>query len=302
MQEAKIEAALRICNILPAHLFEETINILSKIDQNLTNNILINKEGPIKIKFDSEEKKYYLGNMFNKEKDSYRSPYTNMYYPEHFPNSYIPSESLRTLEILYNEVFDRYRKSYYISGLSSVYLWPNPVEDGFVACFLIKKKENYDNCTSIIWEATHLIQVNISHLTIHYQISTTLNFTITRKNEITLSASINKALENPKKISNINLIKDKYFHMENMGKMIESIENSLRKSIEYIYFPKINDILNSIRFNDFFGYHTESNLNVQNLHSISSNIALSKESIQKELKLKLKDKSLNDGTEYSLHT
>ncbi|KAI4837802.1 F-actin-capping protein subunit beta [Plasmodium brasilianum] len=302
MEEAKIEAALNICNALPSHLFEETIRILSRIDQNLTNNILINKEGPIKIKFDSKEKKYYLGNMFNKEKDSYRSPYTNIYYPDHFPNGYVPSEQLRSLEIAYNEVFDRYRKAYYINGLSSVYLWPNPIEDGFVACFLIKKKEKYDEITCMTWEATHLIQVNITHLVIHYQISTTLNFSVTRQNDIILSASINKALENPKKISNINLIKDKFYHMENMGKMIEGIENSLRKSIEYIYLSKINDILNSLRLNDLI-YHTQYNDHkIRNFNSISSNISLSKDTVQDELKLKLKSKNLSTPTEYSVNT
>ncbi|ANQ08785.1 Capping protein (Actin filament) muscle Z-line [Plasmodium coatneyi] len=304
MEEAKIEAALHMCNILPAHLFEETIKLLSKVDQNLTNNILINKEGPIKIKFDSEQNKHYLGNMFNKEKDSYRSPYSNRYYPEHCPNGYIPSESLRTLEMLYNEMYDRYRKAYYIGGLSSVYLWPNPIEEGFVACFLIKKKENYDTCTSLTWEGTHLIQVSITHVTIHYQISTTVNFFIKKKNEMTLSASINKALETPKKVSNVNLVKDKYFHMHNMGKMIEGIENSLRKSIEYIYLPKMNDILNSIRMDDSFssGLHNGDRRADQNLRAISSNIALSRESIQDELRQKLKSRELDTGAEYSLRT
>ncbi|GAB66892.1 f-actin capping protein beta subunit [Plasmodium cynomolgi strain B] len=283
MEEAKIEAALHICNILPAHLFEETIKLLSKVDHNLTNNILINKEGPIKIKFDSQQNKHYLGNMFNKEKDSYRSPHSNRYYPEHCPNGYIPSESLRTLEMLYNEMYDRYRKAYYIGGLSSVYLWPNPIEEGFVACFLIKKKENYDTCTSLTWEGTHLIQ---------------------KKNEMTLSASINKALETPKKVSNVNLVKDKYFHMHNMGKMIEGIENSLRKSIEYIYLPKMNDILNSIRMDDSFssGWNNADGRAAQNLRAISSNIALSRGSIQDELRLKLKSRELDNGEEYSLRT
>ncbi|SBS84421.1 F-actin-capping protein subunit beta, putative [Plasmodium ovale] len=301
MEEAKVEAALDICNILPAHLFEETIKILSKIDQDLTNKILVNKEGPIKIKFDSEEKKYFLGNMFNKEKDSYRSPYTNMYYPDHLPHSYIPSEPLRSLEILYNEIFDRYRKAYYINGLSSVYLWPNPVEDGFVACFLIKKNEIYDKNTYLDWEGTHLIQVNLTHLVVHYQISSTLNISISRKNEIILSASINKALENPKKISDINLIKDKYFHMENMGKMIEGIENSLRKSIEYIYLPKMNGILNSLRYNDYMDI-TQNGHNGTQMQHISNDLTFQKGHVQDELREKLKSKNLSIGKEYLLNT
>ncbi|VWU52380.1 F-actin-capping protein subunit beta, putative [Hepatocystis sp. ex Piliocolobus tephrosceles] len=298
MTETKIEAALNICNILPVHLFEETINILSKIDKNLTNNILINKEGPIEIKYDEKEKKFFLGNVYNKEKNSHRSPYSNIYYPEHFPNSYIPSEPLRSLEILYNDIFDNYRKTYYIDGLSSVYLWPNPVEDGFVACFLIKKKENYDKNISLTWESIHLIQANITYLAIHYQISSTLNISIKKENEILLTCSINKALENPKKISDVNLIKNKYFHLTNIGKMIEGIENSLRKSTEYIYLSKINDIFNSLRYNDLFYGNEQVEKQMECTNGVNDHLYLQKESIQEELKQKFKDRQIGPTTEY----
>ncbi|CDO63054.1 f-actin capping protein beta subunit, putative [Plasmodium reichenowi] len=288
MNKDKMEAALNICNTLPGHVFDDTIKMLSRIDQSITNNILINKEGSIKIKYDKEENKYYLGNMFNKEKDSYRSPYTNIYFPEHYINSYVPPEHLRTLEILYNNIFDRYRKAYYMNGLSSVYLWPNPIEDGFVACFLIKKEEIFDKETNIEWEATHLIQVNIRNLNVYYQISCTINFEIKKYNDnLLLSGNINKALENSKKVTDLYLIKDQYFHMENMGYLIECMENSLRKSIEYIYILKIQDMLNSIKHYNFTNHLTYNNSN-KNISNISNSLIFSREYIQKELQTKIK--------------
>ncbi|SPJ09021.1 F-actin-capping protein subunit beta, putative [Plasmodium sp. DRC-Itaito] len=293
MNNEKMEAALNICNTLPGHVFDDTIKMLSRIDQNITNNILINKEGSIKIKYDKEENKYYLGNMFNKEKDSYRSPYTNIYFPEQYINSYVPPEHLRTLEILYNKIFDRYRKAYYMNGLSSVYLLPHPIEDGFVACFLIKKKEIFDKETNIKWEATHLIQVNITNLKVHYQISCTINFEIKKNDNLILSANINKALENSKKISDIYLFKDQYFHMENMGYLIECMENSLRKSIEYIYILKIQDMLNSIKSYNFthpIKYHNSN----QNISNISDTIIMfCRQNMQKELQTKMKQVKKN---------
>lgn len=301
MEKARLEAALDICNILPENLFEQTTKLLSKIDPNLTNNVLINKEGSLKIKFDTQEKKYYLANMFNKEKDSYRSPHSNTYFPKNYNNCYMPSEPLRNLEILFNEAFDKYRKTYYIDGLSSVYLWPNPVDEGFVGSFLIKKTENYDKETNIVWDATHITQVSITQLTIHYQISSTINFCVSKNNESVLSGCITKTLENPKQILNINKLKDKLFHIENIGKMIETIENSLRKSIEYIYISKINDILNCIRFNELI-CDSEYDERMNKLQYICDSIASSKETVADELKLKFKDKNINVEDQFSIET
>lgn len=301
MERARLEAALDICNILTPNLFEETTNLLLKIDSHLTNNVLIHKEGPLKMKFDSKEKKFYLANMFNKEKDSYRSPHSNIYFPENYSNCYMPSEPLRNLEILFNEVFDRYRKAYYINGLSSVYLWPNPIDEGFVGSFLISKTEIYDENTNIVWDATHITQVSITQLTIHYQISSTINFCILKKNETILSGCITKTLENPKKILNVNKIKNKLFHIENIGKMIESIENSLRKSIEYIYISKINDVLSCIRFNELI-CDSEYDERMSKLQYICGAIVSSKESVADELKLKLKDKKISVDDQLSIET
>ncbi|SOV11997.1 F-actin-capping protein subunit beta, putative [Plasmodium gaboni] len=302
MNEDKIEAALNICNTLPGHLFDDTIKMLSRIDQNITNNILINKEGSIKIKYDKEENKYYLGNMFNKEKNSYRSPYTNIYFSEQHINGYVPPDHLRTLEILYNKIFDRYRKAYYMNGLSSVYLWPNPIEDGFVACFLIKKKDIFDKETKIKWEATHLIQVNITNYIIHYQISSTINFEIKQNHNLILSGNINKALENSKKVSDLYLLKDQYFHIQNIGYLIECMENSLRKSIEYIYILKIQDMLNSIKYYNFIDhitYHNNNNNKKKKkiLSNISHSLIFSRENIQNELQSKMKEIKKNSINE-----
>lgn len=299
MDKIKLEAILDICNILPSNLFEQTIKILSKVDSHLSNTVLINKEGPLKTRFDTEEKKYFLVNMFNKEKDSYRSPYSNMYFPENLTNCFFPSEPLRNLEILCNEVFERYRKAYYINGLSSVYLWPNPVDEGFVGAFLIKKKEDYDESTSITWEATHITQVCITQLMIHYQISSTINFIITKKNETTLSGCIVKTLENPKKILDMNKLKDKMFHIENIGKMIETIENSLRKSVEYIYISKINDILNCTRFSDLIP-NTNYDEKMNKLQKLCSVVGSTRFIVQDELKGVMKNKVLG-MEEYSFN-
>lgn len=70
--------------------------------------------------------------------DRRRSPWSNKYQPA-LPDGFLPSDSLRALEVEANELFDAYRELYYEGGTSSVYLWD--LDSGFAGCFLIKKSK-----------------------------------------------------------------------------------------------------------------------------------------------------------------
>ncbi|KOB85707.1 hypothetical protein PFDG_01195 [Plasmodium falciparum Dd2] len=72
-----------------------------------------------------------------------------------------------------------------------------------------------------------------------------------------------------------------------MGYLIECMENSLRKSIEYIYILKIQDMLNSIKYYNFTNHLTYNNTN-KNISNISNSLIFSRENIQKELQTKIK--------------
>ena len=72
-----------------------------------------------------------------------RSAWSNKYQPS-LPDGFLPSDSLRALEVEANELFDAYRELYYEGGTSSVYLWD--LDNGFAGCFLIKKSESFCFC------------------------------------------------------------------------------------------------------------------------------------------------------------
>ena len=78
----------------------------------------------------------YLLCDYNRDGDSYRSPWSNKYYPP-LDDVFYPSDQLRALEVEANELFDIYRELYYDGGTSSVYLWD--LDHGFAGCFAIKK-------------------------------------------------------------------------------------------------------------------------------------------------------------------
>ena len=66
--------------------------------------------------------KDYLLCDYNRDGDSYRSPWTNSYDPP-LDDGAMPSERLRRLEVDANAAFDQYREMYFEGGVSSVYLW-----------------------------------------------------------------------------------------------------------------------------------------------------------------------------------
>ncbi|GJR64833.1 probable F-actin-capping protein subunit beta [Tanacetum coccineum] len=113
---------------------------------------------------DEDSGKEFILCEYNRDADSYRSPWSNKFHP-HLEDGMYPSEELRKLEVEANEVFTIYRDQYYEGGISSVYLWEEDDNEGFVACFLIKKdgskyahgKRGYLHEGG--WEAIHVIQV-----------------------------------------------------------------------------------------------------------------------------------------------
>lgn len=106
----------------------------------------------------------YLLCDYNRDGDSYRSPWSNQFDPpldeagsggvgaggnEGAGEGAIPSERVRKMEVKANEAFDVYRDLYYEGGVSSVYFWN--LDDGFAGVVLLKKGKRlscYD-CMSV---------------------------------------------------------------------------------------------------------------------------------------------------------
>lgn len=131
---------------------------------------------------------------YNRDGDSYRSPWTNEYEPPLEDGGFKPSRALRTLEEKANHVFDSYRQLYYdgeflfsfLSGLpfllfltdlfsffltclltyssnqggvSSAYLWDQE-DGGFAGCFLLKKEvmEPQRRVSQGCWDSIHVVE------------------------------------------------------------------------------------------------------------------------------------------------
>ena len=131
---------------------------------------------------------------YNRDGDSYRSPWSNKSFPDASGGEPYPSTQLRELEKAANDAFDTYRDMYYEGGLSSVYLWDWKARRLQVACCsrkvtrLLRRHRNHLLCFTIendmkgsrgVWDSIHVIQVTPSGSKALYVLTSTVLLTLT---------------------------------------------------------------------------------------------------------------------------
>ena len=122
---------------LPPQQVEENLNkLLDLVHPDLVDDLLSAIDQPLKVRQCVQTGKDYLICDYNRDGDSYRSPWSNEYDPA-LPDGAMPSPALRKLEVAANDAFDTYRELYYEGGVSSVYTFD--IEDKFAVVVLIKK-------------------------------------------------------------------------------------------------------------------------------------------------------------------
>lgn len=123
--------------------------------------LLSSVDQPLKIATDKKCGKDYLLCDYNRDGDSYRSPWSNSYDPP-LEDGALPSERLRKLEVDANQAFDQYREMYFEGGVSSVYLWD--LDHGFAGVVLIKKGGDGSKKIMGSWDSIHVVEVQVRML------------------------------------------------------------------------------------------------------------------------------------------
>jgi len=214
---------------------------------NLVEDLLSAVDQPLKVAHDKESKRDYLLCDYNRDGDSYRSPWSNKYDPP-LSDGAVPSAKLRQQESQANDAFDVYRDLYFEGGVSSVYMWD--LDNGFAACILIKKTQDQSKKGQPMkgtWDSIHVIEVDekAKKGSGHYKLTSTVMLGIETENEstgrISLAGSLTRQEE---KDVNIDLNNT---NLTNIGRMVEDMENKLRTTLEIIYFGKTKDIVNDLR-------------------------------------------------------
>ena len=240
----KLDYALDLMRRLPPQQIEKNLTSLIDLVPHLCEDLLSAIDQPLKMARDKKVGKEYLLCDYNRDGDSYRSPWSNTYDPP-FEEGIQPSDRLRKLEIEANSAIEQYREMYFDGGVSSVYFWDN--DFGFAGAVLIKKAGDSSNQKiKGCWDSIHVIEVQERSTSskVHYKLTSTVMLWLqTNKSGsgmMNLGGSLMRQKEQDASTTDST-------HIANIGRMIEEMENQIRQSLNTIYFDKTKSILNSLR-------------------------------------------------------
>jgi len=190
----------------------------------------------------------------NRDGDSYRSPWSNAYFPP-LDDGFRPPERLRLLEIHANEVFDAYRELYYgkSTSVSSVYLWEKDGNEesgaGFAGAILIRNKMDENN----YWNSIHVVDVTMGKGKVcSYNLTSTILLSLTPNDEETKPQLQSQSTNVSGSISRHNIREyaignDNSGHIINIGKFVEDVECNMRSELDGLYIQKTKSIVGTIR-------------------------------------------------------
>ncbi|KAI6785907.1 F-actin-capping protein subunit beta-like protein [Emericellopsis cladophorae] len=238
--------------LTPKHVATH-INSIISIAPDLTEDLLASVDQPLTIKRCRDSGREYLLCDYNRDGDSYRSPWSNKFDPpldvgglggvnEGAGEGAVPSERVRKMEIKANEAFDIYRELYYEGGVSSVYFWN--LDDGFAGVVLLKKSSTPGGNSEGVWDSIHVFEAIERGRTTHYKLTSTVILNLSSSadlGELDLSGNMTRQLEQDLPVDNDDS------HIANVGRLVEDMELKMRNLLQEVYFGKARDVVGDLR-------------------------------------------------------
>lgn len=248
MSKDQLKACLNVMRRMPPSQAEANLSGLVNLVPDLEDELLSRVDQPLVIKSDAESGRPYLLCDYNRDGDSYRSPWSNKYDPpiEDDDGGVMPSPALRGMEVEANEVFDAYREMYFGGGVSSVYFWDHG--DSVAACWLIKKEipEGGRYVQGGAWDSIHVVEVqNRPEGKSQYKLTSTVMLTMKIKRAEIGVADLSGNLTR-QATKELPVTRDQT-HVVNMGGLIEEMETSLREAMDSLYITKTKEIVSGMR-------------------------------------------------------
>ncbi|ORX51609.1 F-actin capping protein, beta subunit [Hesseltinella vesiculosa] len=226
----------------PQNVEENLAKLLDLVHPDLVDELLSAIDQPLKVKQCTKSGKDYLVCDYNRDGDSYRSPWSNEYDPP-LQDGALPSPTLRKLEVAANDAFDTYRELYYEGGVSSVYTFD--IEDKFAMVVLIKKVGDGVRRMKGAWDSIHVFEVQERGRNAHYKLTSTVMLYMITDTQV--SGNINLSGSMTRQMEQDHPVDDPSAHIANVGRMVEEMESKMRHSLQEVYFGKTKDIVNDLR-------------------------------------------------------
>ncbi|KAI8872081.1 F-actin capping protein, beta subunit [Ramicandelaber brevisporus] len=283
--DQQLEHATDLMRRLPPQNIEANLANLLDLVPDLSEDLLDQLDQPLKVKHCERTGREYLICDYNRDGNSYRSPWSNEYYDPPNPNGGLPPPNLRKLEVAMNDAFGVYRDLYYESegSVSSVYLWQIPENDGalggasgsgngggFAGVVLIKKINDGYRGMKGAWDSIHVFEVSESGISATYRLtSTVMLYTATTGSTAAAAvAAVNAAhdirtdkesdlshLGTMNLSGNLTRTDERSMtvtdgatqHIANIGRMVEDMEHKMRNTLQEVYFGKTRSIVAELR-------------------------------------------------------
>jgi capping protein (actin filament) muscle Z-line, beta len=265
MADAQFDASLDLLRRLPPNLIPQSLSSLTTLLPNLTEDLLSSVDAPLSTAIDPTSNRPYLLCDYNRDTDSYRSPWSNKFYPplpsEIASEATYPSERIRNLEVELNTAFDVYRQMYYEGGISSIYLWD--LDEGFAGVVLLKK--TLEGTESAAWDSIHVFEVDERRTvgsqgkSAHYKLTSTVILHLAQnssstgsssgsgKDDMTLAGSMTRQLESTLPLTPTGSSSSDNAHTLNIGRLVEDMEGKMRNLLQEVYFGKAKDVVGDLR-------------------------------------------------------
>ncbi|NXC12593.1 CAPZB protein, partial [Corythaeola cristata] len=238
--DQQLDCALDLMRRLPPQQIEKNLSDLIDLVPSLCEDLLSSVDQPLKIARDKVVGKDYLLCDYNRDGDSYRSPWSNKYDPP-LEDGAMPSARLRKLEVEANNAFDQYRDLYVSSTVQS------PLLSLFPSAGMHKQSSVGVSSLTFPWAAQNRINIEekSSGRTAHYKLTSTVMLWLqtnkTGSGTMNLGGSLTRQMEKDETVS------DSSPHIANIGRLVEDMENKIRSTLNEIYFGKTKDIVNGLR-------------------------------------------------------
>ncbi|MCQ2818060.1 MAG: F-actin-capping protein subunit beta [archaeon] len=258
-----IEKCIQLNQLLPVSELDKNIDaisnaiydyddLLNEFLQKVDNRTTVSKEDP---------KGDFIKCEQNREGDSYRSPFSNKFFPP-TSDGRPPSGDLRKLEERLNEMFKVYVKNYYSPmTLCSCYCWDlgSSIKDGYGVAVVIKTSINHSSSLNNgKWDSSNVMTVKFTEeggkIKGQFSLVTSVNIGVGFRSKVSGDLSLSGAIaRSSQKTKQIKKYDDLVAQTEIIGEMIEDMESNLRATINEVYIQKSKAIIDTARANPTYG-------------------------------------------------
>mmetsp|Transcript_13844 Transcript_13844/g.15277 ORF Transcript_13844/g.15277 Transcript_13844/m.15277 type:complete len:288 (+) Transcript_13844:27-890(+) len=242
--DANLTAALNLLRRMPPQHIKRHLEGVLDLCPDLCEELLEQVEIPLLIAFDSSAQRDYILCDYNRDGDSYRSPWSNSYFPP-LSDGFKPCDKMRKLEQELNEAFDIYRELYYEGGVSSAYCWLTEGND-YAFCVTFVKQQNVTKRERPMrgrWQSMHVVEAIHEGDNVTMKLTTTVMVELATKTEISgdisLAGGLTRQSAKTCPVSKVDI--------GVYGRLIEDMEEKLRQQLQTIYFGKTIAIIGDMR-------------------------------------------------------